>query len=54
MPLTVAHFDFPYEAQLARARLEAEGIDAWVADEYTISVQWLYCNACGALSRLYC
>lgn len=49
MLLTVAHFDFPWEAQLARARLEAEGIDAWVADEFTIGMQWLYSNALGGV-----
>ncbi len=49
MLLTVAHFDFPWEAQLARTRLEAEGIEAWVADEYTIGMQWLYCNALGGV-----
>ncbi len=49
MLLTVAHFDFPYQAQIARAQLEAEGIHAWVADEFTISMQWLYSNALGGV-----
>lgn len=49
MLITVAHFDFPWEAQLARARLESEGIEAWVADEHTIGMQWLYCNALGGV-----
>jgi len=31
--VTIATFSTPWEAQLARARLEAEGIDAWVSDE---------------------
>jgi hypothetical protein len=39
MLLTVAYFDFPYQTQIARAQLEAEGINAWVADEFTISMQ---------------
>lgn len=49
MLLTVAHFDFPYQAQIARSQLEAEGIDAWVADEFTIGMQWLYSNALGGV-----
>jgi putative signal transducing protein len=31
--VTIATFSTPWEAQLARARLEAEGIDAWISDE---------------------
>jgi hypothetical protein len=46
---TVAHFDFPYQAHIARAQLQAEGIDAWVADEFTIGMQWLYSNALGGV-----
>lgn len=49
MLLTVAHFDFPYQAQIALAQLEAEGINAWVADEFTIGMQWLYSNALGGV-----
>ncbi|MFC6671071.1 DUF2007 domain-containing protein [Marinobacterium aestuariivivens] len=49
MLLTAVHYDFPWEAQLARSRLEAEGIDAFVADEHTIGMQWLYSNALGGV-----
>jgi hypothetical protein len=38
--VTVATFTFPWEAELARARLAAEGVEAMVTDEH--------------LSRLYC
>ena len=47
--LTVARFSFPYEAQVARAKLESEGIPAFVADEHTINMQWLYSNAMGGV-----
>jgi ribosomal protein S27AE len=33
--VTVATYTFPWEAQLAKARLESEGIDSVVADEIT-------------------
>lgn len=47
--VTVASFSFPYEAQLARAKLESEGIPAFVVDEHTINMQWLYSNAMGGV-----
>jgi hypothetical protein len=46
---TVATYTFPYEAQIARARLDSEGIPAFVADEQTINMQWLYSNAMGGV-----
>jgi len=46
---TIASYSFPYEAQIARARLDAEGIPAFVADEQTINMQWLYSNAMGGV-----
>lgn len=47
--ITVASFSFPYEAQLAKAKLESEGIPAFVLDEHTINMQWLYSNAMGGV-----
>ncbi|MFA0813278.1 putative signal transducing protein [Microbulbifer epialgicus] len=49
MLVTVASFSFPYEAQIAKAALESEGIKAFVADEHTINMQWLYSNAMGGV-----
>lgn len=49
MLVTVATYSFPYEAQIAWARLDAEGIPAFVADEQTINMQWLYSNAMGGV-----
>jgi len=47
--VTVARYSFPYEASIARAMLEAEGIDARIADEHTINMQWLYSDALGGI-----
>ncbi len=47
--ITIATFSFPFEAHIARARLEADGIPAFIANEYTISMNWLYSNALGGI-----
>lgn len=49
MLMTVASYSFPYQAQIARARLEVDGIQAYVADEHTITMQWLYSDALGGV-----
>lgn len=49
MLITVARYTFPYEAQIAWSRLDAEGIPAYIADEHTINMQWLYSNALGGV-----
>jgi hypothetical protein len=49
MLTTVATYSLPYEAQIARAKLESEGIPAFVADEQTINMQWLYSDALGGV-----
>ena len=49
MLITVARYSLPYEAHLARARLEAEDIPAFVMEEHTINMQWLYSNALGGV-----
>ena len=49
MLITIARYSFPYEAHIARSRLAAEDIPAYVADEHTISMQWLYSNALGGV-----
>lgn len=49
MLTTIATYTFPYEAQIARAKLDSEGIPAFVADEQTINMQWLYSNAMGGV-----
>lgn len=49
MLTTVARYSFPYEAQIARAKLESLGVPAFVADENTINMQWLYSDAMGGV-----
>ncbi len=47
--VTVAACAQPVEAHLLRCRLEAEGVDAFVADEHIVSLQWLYSAAVGGV-----
>ncbi len=47
--VTVATFTYPGEAHLASARLESEGVPAFVADEYVITMNWLYSTALGGV-----
>ncbi|WP_111495422.1 MULTISPECIES: DUF2007 domain-containing protein [Marinobacter] len=47
--VTVARYSLPFEAHVARARLDSEGVDATVADEHTIGMQWLYSDAMGGV-----
>ncbi len=49
MLITIARFSFPYEAHIARGKLEVAGIPAWVADEHLVNTQWLYSNAVGGV-----
>jgi len=51
-PIVAGSFSFPHEAHIARASLEAAGIPAVIADEHTISMQWLYSNALGGVKVL--
>jgi len=46
---TIASFSFPHEAQIAKTSLDAAGIPAFIADEHTINMQWLYSNALGGV-----
>jgi hypothetical protein len=47
--VTVATFTMPAEAYVAQNRLLAEGINAYLADEQTISMDWLLANAIGGI-----
>lgn len=47
--VTVARYSMPYEAHLAKARLEAEGIPVFIADEHLLSINWLYTPAVGGI-----
>lgn len=48
-PATIAVFDHVMEAEIAKGRLEAEGIEAFVQDENLVVQNWLYRNAIGGL-----
>ncbi len=47
--LTLAKFQSPDEAHLARMKLEGSGIEAFIADETLVSMNWLYSNAIGGI-----
>ncbi len=47
--VTIASYSTPYEANMVQAQLAAAGIPAFVADEYTIGMNWLYSNALGGV-----
>ena len=47
--VTIATFSHPTEAYVLKSRLEAEGIWSFVADEYTVTMYWLYSNAVGGV-----
>lgn len=46
---TVASFREPYQAHLAKGRLEAEGIPAFVSDEYVVQMDWTHSEAVGGV-----
>jgi len=47
--VTAMAFSTLWEADMARSRLEAEGITAFVKDGHTINMNWLYSNALGGV-----
>ena len=47
--LTVATFDTPFQASLAKNRLEAEGIAAYLLGESTVGWFWYLSNAVGGI-----
>jgi hypothetical protein len=50
--VVVTKFSFPLDANIAKANLESIGIPAFIADEHTINMQWLYSDAMGGV-RLF-
>ena len=47
--ITIARFEKPEEAHLVRMRLENGGVPAFIQDENTIQIQFLYSNALGGV-----
>ena len=48
----VAQYPDPPSAHIARALLEAHGIDAYLANEHYVAVQWLHAQAVGGVEVL--
>ena len=48
----IASFYYPLAAHMAKANLEAAHIPAFLTDEHTINMQWLYSDALGGVSVL--
>lgn len=52
-PLTIAKvFWDVLEANIAKAKLEAAGLDCILADEKTVTMDWTLCNAIGGVKLL--
>ena len=49
MLITIASFDHPIHANLAKTRLEAEGIDCVLIDEHITGMNWLWVPAIGGV-----
>lgn len=47
--ITVANFSHPTEADPVVAWLESEGIECFLTNEHTITMNWLYSNAIGGV-----
>ncbi len=48
----VATFWLAHEAHLARTYLASEGIESFVFDEHTVSINHLYANAVGGIKLM--
>lgn len=47
--VTIATYDFWPDAEIARGRLESEGIAAQLADQHLVQTDWLYSIAVGGI-----
>jgi hypothetical protein len=47
--ITIATYSFPHEAHVAKASLDVADIPAFIADEHTINMGWLYSNVLGGV-----
>ncbi len=47
--VTIGSYSTPFEANMVKSQLESAGIPAFIADEYTIGMNWLYSNALGGV-----
>jgi len=47
--VTIGSYSTPFEANLVKSQLESAGIPVFIADEFTIGMNWLYSNALGGV-----
>lgn len=47
--ITIANFSHPTEADPVVAWLESEGIECFLTNEHTVTMNWLYSNAIGGV-----
>lgn len=47
--VTIATYDFWPDAEIARGRLQSEGIEARLADQHLVQTDWLYSIAVGGI-----
>jgi len=47
--VTLAAFNMPYQAHLAKSCLESAGIPVFIRDEHLISINWFYSPALGGV-----
>ncbi|NJC87171.1 MAG: DUF2007 domain-containing protein [Desulfuromonas sp.] len=47
--VTIATFSTPLDANMAKSALESADIPVFIADEFTIGINWLYSNALGGV-----
>lgn len=49
MLITIASFDHPLEANLAKTRLEAEGIECVLTNEHIAGMNWVWAPTIGGV-----
>ena len=49
MLITIASFDHPLEANLAKSRLEAEGIECVLTNEHIAGMNWVWAPTIGGV-----
>ena len=47
--VTIATFSFPQEAYIFKTKLESQGIQSYIEDEYIVTMMWLYSVAVGGV-----
>lgn len=45
----IASYSYPYQAQIAKARLVSVGIPVYIENEHTVNMYWLYSHAMGGV-----